>query len=233
MDYQSVYNNLIANAQKRQKIEIYTERHHILPKSLGGNDESDNLVDLTAREHFIVHLLLAKIYGGPMITAAFIMSNYGKYGSKEYGWLKEQYFESIKGRKISEITKAKMSIAHKNKVLSTEHKNKLSTARKGKQHTDETKLKISKKLKGKTKSTEHCDNLSNSHKEQVPWNKNIKTGFNGNPPWNKGIRLSEEQKNKLKISAKNRPKICRINDRKEMDIGNFVKWCNKQIITFN
>jgi hypothetical protein len=40
----------------------YTEKHHILPKSLGGDDSIENLTDLTAREHFICHWLLTKIY---------------------------------------------------------------------------------------------------------------------------------------------------------------------------
>lgn len=40
----------------------YTEKHHILPKSMGGSNEEENLVKLTAREHYIAHLLLHKIH---------------------------------------------------------------------------------------------------------------------------------------------------------------------------
>ena len=40
----------------------YCEEHHIVPRSLGGYDTKENLVLLTAREHFVAHLLLAKIY---------------------------------------------------------------------------------------------------------------------------------------------------------------------------
>lgn len=40
----------------------YIERHHIIPRSLGGQDKNDNLVDLTAREHFICHWLLTKMF---------------------------------------------------------------------------------------------------------------------------------------------------------------------------
>lgn len=40
----------------------YTENHHIIPKSMGGTDEPDNLVLLTGREHWVAHLLLFKIY---------------------------------------------------------------------------------------------------------------------------------------------------------------------------
>lgn len=41
--------------------ETYTECHHIIPRSLGGSDDKDNLVRLTAREHYIAHLLLWKM----------------------------------------------------------------------------------------------------------------------------------------------------------------------------
>ena len=52
----------------------YYEKHHIIPKSLGGTNEKENLVSLTAREHFICHLLLLKITEGKnyykMVNAA-------------------------------------------------------------------------------------------------------------------------------------------------------------------
>ena len=38
----------------------YYEKHHIKPRSLGGNDSEDNLVLLTAREHYLAHYLLWK-----------------------------------------------------------------------------------------------------------------------------------------------------------------------------
>ena len=50
MNYKKHYNALIDKAQQRQ-IEGYVEKHHIIPKSLGGLNESNNLVKLTAREH--------------------------------------------------------------------------------------------------------------------------------------------------------------------------------------
>ena len=64
MNYQKIYNQLI---QKRQiytlsKKNTYCERHHIVPRSLNGTNDKDNIVNLTAREHYIAHLLLWKIY---------------------------------------------------------------------------------------------------------------------------------------------------------------------------
>ena len=40
----------------------YCEQHHIVPRSLGGLNTKENLVLLTAREHFVAHLLLVKMY---------------------------------------------------------------------------------------------------------------------------------------------------------------------------
>jgi small subunit ribosomal protein S16 len=61
------YNSIISNAQTRTlPKDTYIERHHIIPRSLGGNNEQSNLVKLTAREHFVCHLLLTKMTIGRM-----------------------------------------------------------------------------------------------------------------------------------------------------------------------
>lgn len=63
--YQIRYNRFIESRRSRDLEEgQYTEKHHIIPRSLGGDNSPENLIDLTAREHFIAHLLLAKIYSG-------------------------------------------------------------------------------------------------------------------------------------------------------------------------
>lgn len=64
MNYMYHYQRLI---QKRREFPItrkdcYCEKHHIIPKSLGGSDDQSNLIMLTAREHFIAHRLLLKHY---------------------------------------------------------------------------------------------------------------------------------------------------------------------------
>ena len=62
MDYKNIYYKIIENAKEEDKNGKrsvgYFEKHHIQPKSLGGNNDSENLVKLTAREHFICHWLL-------------------------------------------------------------------------------------------------------------------------------------------------------------------------------
>jgi hypothetical protein len=63
MDYKRVYREIITRRQENPLDSIYYgELHHIIPKSLGGADSRDNLVRLTAREHFICHALLAEMY---------------------------------------------------------------------------------------------------------------------------------------------------------------------------
>ena len=62
--YKSWYNTLMATRKLRKAPDGYTENHHIIPKSLGGTDTAENLVRLSPREHFIAHLLLARIYSG-------------------------------------------------------------------------------------------------------------------------------------------------------------------------
>jgi len=58
--YKKWYDAIITKAQSRSQVLSYSEIHHILPRSLGGSDSSENLVTLSAREHFICHLLLSK-----------------------------------------------------------------------------------------------------------------------------------------------------------------------------
>ena len=61
--YTKLYFKIIQRATAR-RIDGYREQHHIVPKSLGGSNKSDNLVSLTAKEHFICHLLLTKMVEG-------------------------------------------------------------------------------------------------------------------------------------------------------------------------
>lgn len=63
MNYLKIYNNLITSRQTRKfKSVDYYEVHHILPKCLGGTNDKSNLIKLTAREHYIAHWLLTKLY---------------------------------------------------------------------------------------------------------------------------------------------------------------------------
>ena len=62
--YTRWYNNIISSAIARSPKNDYFEKHHIIPKSLGGSNKVSNIVKLTAREHFVCHLLLTKMLSG-------------------------------------------------------------------------------------------------------------------------------------------------------------------------
>lgn len=51
-----MYNQLIKRVKTRI-LEGYYEKHHIILKCMGGDNSLENLVKLTAREHFLCHWL--------------------------------------------------------------------------------------------------------------------------------------------------------------------------------
>jgi hypothetical protein len=83
MDYHKHYNYLI-NRAKTRNISTSKERHHIVPKCIGGTDDPSNLVDLTLHEHYIAHVLLAKIYGGTLWHAVNLMGRKKQYTNRHY-----------------------------------------------------------------------------------------------------------------------------------------------------
>jgi hypothetical protein len=71
--YTSWYFSIIEQSKQRS-IDGYFETHHIIPKSLGGDNDPSNLVTLTAREHFICHLLLVKMVSNERDKAKMALS---------------------------------------------------------------------------------------------------------------------------------------------------------------
>lgn len=185
--YYKWYNTIIFNAKSRV-IEGYVEEHHILPKSLGGQDSAENLVKLTAREHFICHWLLTKCVETnieKMKYALWLMTNTEnslqqryKITPKKYEIIKKSLAETFSkqqsGRKMSEETKRKISETRKKKFASGEleikvydsTREKLSNLRKGKERSQETKDKIGLAHKGKKISEEQKQYLSSLYKDK-------------------------------------------------------------------
>lgn len=64
MNHKQIYQNIIdkSKLQCRSKKDSYFEKHHIIPKTMGGNNSKENTVLLTAKEHFVCHRLLCFIY---------------------------------------------------------------------------------------------------------------------------------------------------------------------------
>ncbi len=155
--YKHWHDNIINNAKNRV-LEEYKEKHHILPRCLGGKDNKENLVELTGREHFLVHMLLCKFTQGlqkrSMLYAFKCMSYYKKDGrdykinSKIAQVLREQLeFSKEHIKKLSDAKKGKPS-NRKGKKATKETIEKLRLSRLGYKATKETKQKLSKMRKG-------------------------------------------------------------------------------------
>lgn len=105
MNYKKNYSEYIAAVKSSGRIlDGYKETHHILPRCLGGDDSSDNLVELTAREHFLAHYLLAKIYPGNIkIIMAFLAMCRVNSWQKRY--VNSRLYEALKIKRKKLVSK--------------------------------------------------------------------------------------------------------------------------------
>jgi hypothetical protein len=63
MNLELIYKKICERGQIRiLDKSTYTEKHHIIPRCIGGSDDKTNLTKLTAKEHFICHKILCKLY---------------------------------------------------------------------------------------------------------------------------------------------------------------------------
>jgi hypothetical protein len=161
MDYKKHYDLLIETRRNRIKDENgYYEEHHIVPRSMGGSNEKNNLIFLTAREHFIAHWLLWRIHKNKEMAFAFFSLVYMGRNQKIKS---SRIYEECKLARREFIIENNKKV-HKNKKISEEHKRKISVLLKDKPKSLEHKEKISKSLKNKPKSLEHKKKLSESLK---------------------------------------------------------------------
>ena len=177
--YEKWYNNIIKRARDRI-LTGYSEKHHIVPRSLGGSDDPSNLVNLSAKEHFICHWLLVKMHTGTnrgkMINALYIMQGksthqkryHTKITSRIYDKLRNEYSQYIsnlnKGRKQppeEKLKQIKAMTGKKRAPFSEEWRAKLSAASKGENNSRygaivsaETRKKIGDKIRGRKHSEE-------------------------------------------------------------------------------
>ena len=121
--YYNWYCNIIQNAQTRTMLTEYFENHHIVPRSLGGTNDKSNIASLTAREHFICHILLTKFTIGNSLHKMLYAANMMCQISREY------QHRHMPSSRLYEIVKRKFGIMHSarltGKKLSEEHKEKL------------------------------------------------------------------------------------------------------------
>jgi 5-methylcytosine-specific restriction endonuclease McrA len=207
--YTKCYYNIIDRAKSRDlSKETYTEKHHIIPKSLGGLNNKDNLVKLTAKEHRLAHILLPRMTIDPLHTksmwyALWMMlrtknTNQQRKISKgsafEVAKIKvaENSSQLHKGKTVSTETREKLSKScqgrpspNKGKAMSEDQKQKLSVAHTGKIITPETVAKILESRKHYRHSEKTKQKISDSNKGKI-------------------IVVSEETKKKISESSKGR-----------------------------
>lgn len=173
MDYQRIYNQIIERAKTRQ-LNSYKEKHHIIPKCIGGLDIKENIIELTAREHFISHMLLCEIYPkeNKLKHALFLMA-IGKQKIKEktyvinsrlYERLKTEFSQMLTGKPQTQTTKNKKS---KSMVEAWSKKTNVEMSEIGK------KRWITRKANGTDQILpEHAEKISQSLKgRKITWDR--------------------------------------------------------------
>ncbi len=91
---------------RNRTLSGYSEKHHVIPRCLGGSNHPDNLVRLTGSEHFLAHLLLVKMYpthsglayAAHMMTVSSLEHGPGRLSNKRYDWLRRKISSEAKKR---------------------------------------------------------------------------------------------------------------------------------------
>jgi hypothetical protein len=174
MKYYKIYLQLVEKAQKRANLLGYYEKHHIIPKCLGGNNSKENLVKLTAKEHYVAHHLLLKIYpnNNSLYHAFWMMSNRFKISSRDYEIARKIISNNMRKNVGTKEAIRKMRLSKKGnkswlgKTHTKESRNKQSISAKNRNISPEMEQqrrdKISKSHKGKIITKEHAKNISKS-----------------------------------------------------------------------
>lgn len=195
--YEQWYKNITETAQSRITDE-YTEMHHILPKSLGGTDDISNLTNLTAREHFICHWLLTKIYAAgeehwKMVNAFRMMraenSKQKRYSTKitarVYANLKEEY-SILQRNKVSGLNNPMYGDKFYRSEDGKERQRRAILGDKNGSKTPESRKKISESKLGKKRQPFSDE-----------WKSKLSAAGSGNRNSRYGVKVSEETRKKI------------------------------------
>lgn len=181
MNYARIYSEFIENRREKELgLTGYVEVHHIRPRCMGGGDEDENLIRLTAEDHFFAHILLAKAHGGPLWSALSMMcvgrrkagegylrrmrrlvARARERAARHHSKLMKGRFTGDKhpmyGRPCSELAKAKtreMHAAGRGPMSSPAARRKLSKTLKGRVFSEEHRRNIAKTKTGQRRSLE-------------------------------------------------------------------------------
>ena len=153
MNYEKLYNEIIENAiqlDRKKNQGIYLEEHHILPRCKEGTNDKNNLVMLTAREHFLCHKLLHKMFptDSKLYFAYRAMAAFDTTGNRGISAREFEYTKKLFSKFISEINTGR--------VFTEEHLQKLRDNNPNRGGLDdEHKKAISESLMGRTLTEDH------------------------------------------------------------------------------
>jgi len=120
----------------------YTERHHIIPDSLGGSNLSDNLVFMSAIDHYKCHQLLTKMTEGEALMKMWsalwrMMNKQSRNQKRDYVFSAEEYEAA---RLIHSKSQSLRMTGDKNPFFNQKHSaesiEKMSAVRKGKTYEE-------------------------------------------------------------------------------------------------
>ena len=135
LTYQQFIQQILDSRGRFSCGEEYHERHHIVPRCLGGANGKDNLIDLFSKEHFEAHRLLAKenLNNRDLQFAWYMMCNAITGNQERYKCTPEEYEE------------AKIAFSNSQKGKSNPMYGKLGelSPRYGMKHSEESKRKMS------------------------------------------------------------------------------------------
>lgn len=215
MNYQRIYDQIVDRAKKETRVYgkgTYYERHHIVPKCVGGEGNTyqwrthPNIILLTAREHFLCHIILCILYPNEskLKFALWAMSNQKttnrdyRIGNRQYERIRQEHADMMRLLPKSKETRLKMGLSKKGvkkPPMSDSHRKNLTNS-----------------ITGLIKSPAHRENLSKAKSIPV-----IQYDLQGNfiKEWNSAKQAGTE----LKIDASD---ICSCRRGKRKSVGGFV-----------
>lgn len=152
----------------------YKERHHVIPKCMGGLNIKENLVNLTAREHFLAHRLLTKIH--PKSLGLLHVCWRMAHQTQGDLHITSRVYENLRisrSSKMSELMKGKVAFSklaierarqwHLDNGHSEETKRKIAIGSTGKKQSPETVAKRVAKTVGKKRTEEQCKRIRDGY----------------------------------------------------------------------
>jgi len=166
------YLDFIEECKNKNYENVITQKHHIIPKHMGGNNSNDNLIELSLDDHYIAHILLSECYGGKYkrenLASAIMVKGYidnsdilieyqkslSGSGNPNFG----NKWDKIKRKEASERVKEYWSIDdNKRKIqkpksdsskMGKYNKNGTNNPFYGKSHSNEVREKLSELKRG-------------------------------------------------------------------------------------